>query len=70
MWKEQETNTFRSVGRVAPCTGSSGMRPGAGIGRLWAFGRVRQIATGSNGLLLSTGRRRDDVSKVICCVGT
>lgn len=36
----------------------------AGIGRIWKFGRVRQITTGSNGQLLSTGRRGDDVSKV------
>jgi hypothetical protein len=70
MQEEQKSNALCSVGRIPLATVSSGMRPGAGIGRIWTFGRVRQITTGSNGQLLSTGRRGDDVSKALCCVCT
>ena len=68
MQEEWESNAFLSVGRMPLATVSSGMRPGAGIGRIWTSGKVRQITTGSNGQLLSTGRRGDDVSKALCCV--
>ena len=70
MQEEWKPTVFRSVGRIPLATVSSGMRPGAGIGRIWTFGRVRQVSTGSNGQLLSTGRRGDDVSKILCRVGT
>lgn len=70
MQEDWKSTAFGSVRRIPLATVSSGMRPGAGIGRIWTFGRVRQITTGSNGQLLLTGRRGDDVSKVLRRVST
>jgi hypothetical protein len=41
--EEWKLNAFLSHVTTAPCTASSSMRPGAGMGRLWAFGSVRQV---------------------------
>lgn len=67
----EERNAFHDEKRQTPCTGSSGMRQGAGIGRLWTFGRVRQTAAGANGLAVyRRGDEEMDVSIASYYAGT